>query len=58
MTPRIIASAALAALLFGGNLLAWDPLRSGPPVGSDNDRSGFRPAFVAGPSSGQRLCPV
>ncbi len=28
MTPRLIASAALAAFLLSGNLLAWDPLRS------------------------------
>jgi hypothetical protein len=58
MTPRLFASAALAACLLGGNLLAWDPLKSGPPVGADNNRSGFRPAYVAGPSAGQKLCPV
>jgi hypothetical protein len=58
MTPRLIASAALAAVLLGGNGLAADPLKSGPPVGAGNDRSGFRPQFVAGPSAGQSLCPV
>ena len=58
MIPRLIASAALTAVLLGGPALAWDPLRSGPPVGAANDRSGFRPNFIAGPSPGQRLCPV
>jgi hypothetical protein len=58
MTPRLIASATLAALLFGGSVLAEDPLKSGPPVGAGNDRGGFRPQFVAGPSAGQSLCPV
>jgi hypothetical protein len=58
MNTRFIAGATLAALLFGGHLLAWDPIRSGPPVGAQNDRSGFRPAFIAGPTGGQRLCPV
>jgi hypothetical protein len=55
MTPRLVV---LAALLLGGNARAADPLQSGPPVGAENDRSGFRPQFVAGPSAGQRLCPV
>lgn len=44
-------------LLTGGVATAAD-LRSGPPVGAANDRSGFRPQFVAGPSAGQRYCPV
>jgi hypothetical protein len=57
MTPRLIACAALAALLLGGGR-AEGPLRSGPPVGAENDRSGFRPQFVAGPSAGRSLCPV
>jgi hypothetical protein len=58
MTPRLIASAALAALLLGGNVQAEDRLQSGPPVGAENNRSGFRPQFVAGPSAGRSLCPV
>lgn len=58
MSPRLIASAALAALLLAGNGLAENPLRSGPPVGASNNRRGFLPQFVAGPSTGQRLCPV
>ena len=59
MTQRFIASAALAAVLFGGSVRAeGPPLKSGPQVGTENDRSGFRPQFVAGPSAGQRLCPV
>jgi hypothetical protein len=57
MTPRSLASAALAALLLGGSAPA-DDLKSGPQVGADNDRRGFRPQFVAGPSAGQSLCPV
>ena len=58
MTPRLIASTALAALLLGGTLQAKDPLRSGPPVGAENDRRGFYPQWVTGPSAGQRRCPV
>ena len=37
---------------------AADNLKSGPPVGAGNDRSGFRPQFVTGPSAGHSLCPV
>jgi len=48
----------LAIVLLAGSLAAADDLTSGPPVGADNDRSGFKPQFVAGPSTGQRLCPV
>jgi len=58
MTAHLIRSAALAVLLLGGKVQAEVPLKSGPPVGAENDRSGFRPQFVAGPSTGQRLCPV
>jgi hypothetical protein len=58
MTSRLIAGAALAVLLFGGNMRAEDPLKSGPPVGAENDRRGFKPQFVTGPSAGQKLCPV
>jgi hypothetical protein len=55
MTPSI-ACVTLAAVLFGGQFQA--SLKSGPQVGSPNDRDGFRPEFVAGPSTGKRLCPV
>ena len=48
----------LAALFLGGALLADTPVKSGPQVGADNNRSGFKPQFVAGPSAGQKLCPV
>jgi hypothetical protein len=58
MTARLIAAAALAGLLGAATAQAADPLRSGPPVGAENNRSGFRPQFVAGPSAGQNLCPV
>jgi hypothetical protein len=47
----------LAAALLAGTALA-DDLKSGPQVGCGNDRGGFRPQFVAGPVSGQSLCPV
>jgi hypothetical protein len=56
MTPRLIASAALAVLLLGGIVQAEDPLKSGPPVGAKNNRRGFLPQFVTGP--GERRCPV
>jgi hypothetical protein len=58
MTLRLLAGAALAALLLGGPLPAAEPLRSGPPVGAKNNRSGFFPQFVAGPSAGDQMCPV
>jgi hypothetical protein len=56
MTSRLIAT--LTALLLAGNVLADEPLKSGPPVGAKNNRQGFRPQFVAGPSVGKNLCPV
>ena len=58
MTPRLLASAACAFLMLAGPLQADNPLRSGPPVGSANDRSGFCPQWVTGPCAGKRLCPV
>ncbi|HEY7315027.1 MAG TPA: hypothetical protein VH643_37120 [Gemmataceae bacterium] len=58
MTPHLFLSAALAALLFGGDVRGEGPLKSGPPVGAKNDRSGFFPQFVAGPSAGEQFCPV
>jgi hypothetical protein len=58
MSARLIASAALAAVLLGGDVQAQDPLKSGPPVGARNNRSGFFPQLVTGPWAGQRLCPV
>ena len=58
MTRRLIASAAFAILLLGGAMQAQTPLKSGPPVGAENDRRGFRPQFVTGPSAGKNLCPV
>jgi hypothetical protein len=57
MTPRLIVSAALAVLL-GGIVQADEPLKSGPPVGAKNNRSGFFPQHVTGPAAGQHLCPV
>lgn len=59
MTPRLIASAAVAVLLFAGNGLAEDePLKSGPPVGARNNRGKFLPQFVTGPYAGESRCPV
>jgi hypothetical protein len=58
MLPRLIVGTALAALLLGGHGLAADPLKSGPPVGAKNDRNGFFPQWVTGPSAGQSRCPV
>jgi hypothetical protein len=58
MTPRLITSAAVAALLLAGATPAEQPLKSGPQVGARNNRSGFLPQFVAGPGTGERRCPV
>ena len=58
MTVRLVAGAALSVFLLGGSGRANDPLRSGPPVGAKNNRSGFYPQFVAGSGAGQSLCPV
>ncbi len=48
----------LAIALLSGSAMDADPLKSGPPVGAENDRSGFRPQFVTGPCAGKNLCPV
>ena len=58
MTPRLIAGAALAVLLLGGDVQAEEPLKSGPPVGTPNNRGRFEPQFVTGPFAGQDRCPV
>ena len=58
MTPRLIATAVLSAVLLAGGASAAEPLASGPPVGSKNDRDGFFPQWVSGPCAGMRLCPV
>jgi hypothetical protein len=58
MFPRLIATAGLAALLLGGIGQAQPPLKSGPPVGAPNDRSGFYPNWVAGFCANQHICPV
>jgi hypothetical protein len=44
--------------MLAGVLQADSPLKSGPPVGSANDRDGFHPKWVTGPCAGKRLCPV
>ncbi len=58
MTPRLVTGAALAVLVLAGTVPAAEPLKSGPPVGARNDRGGFVPRFVTGPSAGRNLCPV
>jgi len=58
MTPRLIASAAVAVLLLSGDVQAQDPLKSGPPVGAKNNRRGFFPQHITGPTAGKHLCPV
>lgn len=58
MTSHLLACATLTGLLIGNPVQAEEPLKSGPPVGSENDRNGFRPQFVAGLAAGSRLCPV
>jgi hypothetical protein len=58
MTESFLASATLAALLFGGGAPVPDPIKSGPQVGNPNNRSGFVPQIVTGPAAGQKLCPV
>ncbi len=58
MIPRLIASTALVALLLASNGLAEEPLKSGPPAGTRNNKGGFYPQFVAGPGTGERRCPV
>jgi hypothetical protein len=58
MAPRSVTAAACALLMLAGPLQADSPLRSGPPVGSANDRRGFCPQWVTGPCAGKRLCPV
>jgi hypothetical protein len=58
MPPRILTGAVCALLLLTSPALAGGPLRSGPPVGSANDRQGFLPQWVSGPCAGKRLCPV
>jgi hypothetical protein len=56
MTPGIITSTALAAMLFAG--VPIEPLKSGPPIGARNNRGGFFPQLVSGPGAGERRCPV
>jgi hypothetical protein len=58
MTSRLIAGAALAIVVLAGSAPADGLLQSGPPVGAQNNRNGFFPQYVAGPSAGDRLCPV
>ena len=58
MASRSLAGATCALLLLAGPILADNPLRSGPPVGSRNNRRGFFPQWVTGPCAGQSLCPV
>jgi len=56
MAPGFLA--ACAFLLLAGPIQADNPLRSGPQVGSPNNRNGFFPQWLTGPAAGKRLCPV
>ena len=58
MAPHVLAGAACAFLVLAGPGLADPPLKSGPPVGARNNRSGFFPQYVAGPGTGAQRCPV
>jgi hypothetical protein len=58
MSRSLLAGVACSRLALAGDLNAGEPLRSGPPVGSANDREGFCPKWVTGPCAGKRLCPV
>jgi hypothetical protein len=58
MASRLLAGSAFTFLLLAGSMQADEPLRSGPPVGSPNNRSGFLPQWVSGPTAGKHLCPV
>jgi hypothetical protein len=58
MATRLLAVAGCAFLMLAGPMQADNPLRSGPPVGSPNDRSGFLPNWVSGPTADKQLCPV
>lgn len=58
MSPRLLAGVACSVFFLAGALQASEPLRSGPPVGAPNNRSGFMPSWVTGPCAGKHLCPV
>ncbi len=58
MTPGLIASTALAALLLAGPGTPVEAMKSGPPIGARNNRGGFFPQLVSGPGAGERRCPV
>ena len=58
MLLRSLAGAAVTFLMLAGPMQADGPLRSGPQVGSPNNRNGFFPNWVSGPTAGKSLCPV
>jgi hypothetical protein len=58
MPPRFLAGTAFTLLLLAGPLPADPPLKSGPPVGARNNRSGFFIDWLTGNCAGQNLCPV
>jgi len=57
MSRCVLAGVACSFLVYA-DLNAVEPLRSGPPVGAANNRSGFSPKWVTGPCAGKHLCPV
>lgn len=48
----------LAVALLAGSSAAAGELKSGPQVGESNNRSGFKPQFITGPTAGKPVCPV
>jgi hypothetical protein len=58
MSRLFIQCAIVPLLMFAGTTHANPLLKSGPPVGSANDRDGFLPKWVTGPCAGKRVCPV
>ncbi len=55
---RCLLVGVVFSLVFAADLIAQEPLRSGPPVEAPNNRRGFTPKWVTGLCAGQHLCPV
>ena len=58
MNRSLLAGVAYSLFVIAGELIAQEPLRSGPQVGAPNNRRGFSPNWVTGPCAGEHLCPV
>lgn len=57
MKRRIILGASLAVALLAGSVLAADPVKSGPPVGSSKIPP-FNPLHCNGSGEGGKACLV